>query len=149
MLSLSGLSVFVSLVCAIHLIMDSLLSGASKGARGIQSEQTSSLHRCHSLSLALYDWLTKIIQLKFPLVFNEGTMHPLLSLCVFWLLPLALTLDEDSPLDCVPRRSVPFDRESRNLSCVTVAYKVSACVDSYAESLGWPFVTQSLITCGW
>lgn len=42
-------------------------------------------------------------------------MHPLLSLCVFWLLPLALMLDEDSPLDCVPRRSVPYHRDNAHL----------------------------------
>lgn len=42
-------------------------------------------------------------------------MHPLLSLSVFWLLPLALTLEEDSPLDCVPRRSVPYDRDNAHL----------------------------------
>ncbi|GAA6234875.1 semaphorin-4E-like [Lates japonicus] len=36
-------------------------------------------------------------------------MHPLLSLSVFWLLPLALTLEEDSPLNSVPRRSVPYN----------------------------------------
>lgn len=41
-------------------------------------------------------------------------MHPL-SLCVFWLLPLALTLQEDSPLDCVPRRSVPYHRDNAHL----------------------------------
>ncbi|CAJ1072024.1 semaphorin-4E [Xyrichtys novacula] len=39
-------------------------------------------------------------------------MHPLLSLCVFWLLPVALTLEEDSPLDCRPRRSVPYHRDN-------------------------------------
>ncbi|XP_041659140.1 semaphorin-4E [Cheilinus undulatus] len=42
-------------------------------------------------------------------------MHPLLSLCVFWLLPLTLTLEEDSPLDCVPRRSVPYHRDNAHL----------------------------------
>lgn len=42
-------------------------------------------------------------------------MHPLLSLCVLWLLPLALMLDEDSPLDCVPRRSVPYHRDNAHL----------------------------------
>lgn len=38
-------------------------------------------------------------------------MHPLLSLGVFrlLLLPAALTVVEDSPLDCVPRRSVPYN----------------------------------------
>ncbi|XP_051265936.1 semaphorin-4E [Dicentrarchus labrax] len=42
-------------------------------------------------------------------------MHPLLSLSVFWLLPLALTLEEDSPLDCIPRRSVPYHRDNAHL----------------------------------
>lgn len=42
-------------------------------------------------------------------------MHPLLSLSVFWLLPLALMLEEDSPLDCVPRRSVPYHRDNAHL----------------------------------
>uniref|UniRef100_A0A3Q1GV07 Semaphorin-1A n=1 Tax=Acanthochromis polyacanthus TaxID=80966 RepID=A0A3Q1GV07_9TELE len=42
-------------------------------------------------------------------------MHPLLSLGVFWLLPLALMLEEDSPLDCVPRRSVPYHRDNARL----------------------------------
>lgn len=66
-------------------------------------------------------------------------MHPLLPLCVFWLLPVALTLDEDSLLDCVPRRSVPFERESRNQSCVTMAQSVSTRVDSRQ-----PIAKQSL-----
>lgn len=61
-------------------------------------------------------------------------MHPLLSLCVFWLLPLAFTLEEDSPLDCVPRRSVPFHSESCNPSCVTLAYNVLTRVGSYGLS---------------
>ncbi|KAM6920403.1 semaphorin-4E [Lycodopsis pacificus] len=42
-------------------------------------------------------------------------MHPLLPLCVFWLLPLARTLEEDSPLDSVPRRSVPYHRDNGHL----------------------------------
>uniref|UniRef100_UPI0037E9766F semaphorin-4E n=1 Tax=Semicossyphus pulcher TaxID=241346 RepID=UPI0037E9766F len=42
-------------------------------------------------------------------------MHPLLSLSVFWLLPLALTLEEDSPLDSVPRRSVPYHQDNAHL----------------------------------
>ncbi|KAM3605192.1 uncharacterized protein V6R79_022053 [Siganus canaliculatus] len=42
-------------------------------------------------------------------------MHPLLSLAVFWLLPLALTLEEDSPLDCIPRRSVPYHTDNAQL----------------------------------
>lgn len=46
---------------------------------------------------------------------NKGAMHPLLSLGVFWLLPLALMLEEDSPLDCVPRRSVPYHRDNAHL----------------------------------
>ncbi|XP_033505473.1 semaphorin-4E isoform X2 [Epinephelus lanceolatus] len=37
-------------------------------------------------------------------------MHPLLPLCVFWLLPLALTLEEGSP-----RRSVPYHRDNARL----------------------------------
>ncbi|XP_072220446.1 semaphorin-4E [Leuresthes tenuis] len=39
-------------------------------------------------------------------------MHPLLSLSVFWLLALALTLEGDSPLDSVPRRYVPHHRDN-------------------------------------
>lgn len=54
-------------------------------------------------------------------------MHPLLSLSVFWLLSLALTLEEDSPLDCVPRRSVSYHSECWYLSCVTLVYSVSWC----------------------
>ncbi|XP_070830010.1 semaphorin-4E [Chaetodon trifascialis] len=42
-------------------------------------------------------------------------MRPLLALSVFWLLPLALTLQEDSPLDCVPRRSVPYQRDNGHM----------------------------------
>ncbi|KAM9349295.1 semaphorin-4E [Symphorus nematophorus] len=42
-------------------------------------------------------------------------MHPLLSLSVFWLLPLALTLEEDSPLDCLPRRSVSYHKDNAYL----------------------------------
>ncbi|XP_056247782.1 semaphorin-4E [Seriola aureovittata] len=42
-------------------------------------------------------------------------MHPLLSLSVFWLLPLALMLEEDSPLGCVPRKSVPYHRDNAHL----------------------------------
>ncbi|KAK5919383.1 hypothetical protein CgunFtcFv8_023282 [Champsocephalus gunnari] len=42
-------------------------------------------------------------------------MHPPLALCVFWLLPLALTLEEDSPLDCVPRKSVPSHTANAHL----------------------------------
>lgn len=42
-------------------------------------------------------------------------MHPLQSLsvmwlCVIWLLPMALTLEEDSPVD--PRRTVPYHRDN-------------------------------------
>lgn len=61
-------------------------------------------------------------------------MHPLLPLCVFWLLPLALTLEEDSPLDCVPRRFVPYHGEYCYLSCVTLAYNVATCFGSYGLS---------------
>ncbi|KAM7400842.1 hypothetical protein PAMA_005156 [Pampus argenteus] len=46
---------------------------------------------------------------------NKGVVHPLLSLSIFWLLPLALTLEEDSLLDCVPRRSVPYHRDNAYL----------------------------------
>uniref|UniRef100_A0A8C2X650 Semaphorin-1A n=1 Tax=Cyclopterus lumpus TaxID=8103 RepID=A0A8C2X650_CYCLU len=42
-------------------------------------------------------------------------MHLLLPLCVLWLLPLAWTLEEDSPLDCVPRRSFPYHRDNAHL----------------------------------
>lgn len=42
-------------------------------------------------------------------------MHLLQPLCVFWLLPLALTLEEDSPLGCVPRRSVPYHKDNARL----------------------------------
>ncbi|TDH05570.1 hypothetical protein EPR50_G00123640 [Perca flavescens] len=42
-------------------------------------------------------------------------MHLLPALCVFWLLALALALEEDSPLDCVPRRSVPYHRNNAHL----------------------------------
>lgn len=42
-------------------------------------------------------------------------MHPLLSLGVFWLLPLALTLEEDSPVDCFPRRTVLYHRDNAYL----------------------------------
>ncbi|XP_040910673.1 semaphorin-4E [Toxotes jaculatrix] len=42
-------------------------------------------------------------------------MHPLLSLSFFWLLPLALMLEEDSPLDCAPRKSVPYHRNNAHL----------------------------------
>lgn len=61
-------------------------------------------------------------------------MHPPLALCVFWLLPLALTLEEDSPLDCVPRKSVPSHSECCFLSCLMLAHNVSACVGSYSLS---------------
>ncbi|XP_061878164.1 semaphorin-4E [Entelurus aequoreus] len=39
-------------------------------------------------------------------------MHPLVCISSFCLLPLALMLDQDSTLDCVPRRSVPYHSES-------------------------------------
>ncbi|XP_056276512.1 semaphorin-4E isoform X1 [Pseudoliparis swirei] len=42
-------------------------------------------------------------------------MRPLLPLCVMWLLPLARTLEGDSPLDRVPRRSVPYHRDNAHL----------------------------------
>lgn len=58
-------------------------------------------------------------------------MHPLLSLSIFWLLPLALTLEEDSPLDRVPRKFVPYDGECCYLSCVTLAHSVSTHFDTH------------------
>lgn len=39
-------------------------------------------------------------------------MHSLLSLSVFWLLPLAVMLEEEAPLSCVPRRNVPYHRDN-------------------------------------
>ncbi|XP_069562203.1 semaphorin-4E-like [Brachyistius frenatus] len=43
-------------------------------------------------------------------------MHQLLPFCVFWLLlPLSLMMKKDSPLDCVPRRSVPYHRDNARL----------------------------------
>lgn len=41
-------------------------------------------------------------------------MHPLLSLCVFCLLPMALTVEE-SPVNSLPRRTVPYHWENANL----------------------------------
>ncbi|XP_037643131.1 semaphorin-4E [Sebastes umbrosus] len=41
-------------------------------------------------------------------------MHPLLPLCVFWLLPLALT-QENAPLVCIPRRFVPYHGDNAHL----------------------------------
>ncbi|KAL6104410.1 uncharacterized protein ACO6RY_14147 [Pungitius sinensis] len=38
-------------------------------------------------------------------------MHPLLPLCVFWLLPLAWMLEKDSRL-AFPRRSVPYHKDN-------------------------------------
>lgn len=43
-------------------------------------------------------------------------MHPLLSLCVAWLLlPVALALEEDASVHSVPRRTVPYHRNNANL----------------------------------
>ncbi|XP_068427319.1 semaphorin-4E [Clinocottus analis] len=43
-------------------------------------------------------------------------MHPLLlPLRVLWLLPLAWTIKKDSPLDCIPRRSLPYHRDNAHL----------------------------------
>ncbi|XP_034744516.1 semaphorin-4E [Etheostoma cragini] len=52
-------------------------------------------------------------------------MHLLPSLCAFWLLPLALALEEDSPLDCVPRRSVPYHRNNARLFHETGVFNYS------------------------
>ncbi|XP_039998971.1 semaphorin-4E [Xiphias gladius] len=42
-------------------------------------------------------------------------MHPPLFLSVFWLLPLALTQEEVLPLDCVPRKFVPYHRDNAHM----------------------------------
>ncbi|XP_077413460.1 semaphorin-4E [Vanacampus margaritifer] len=42
-------------------------------------------------------------------------MRPLLSISVFWFLPLALMLEDDSPSDCVPRRYVPYHSSAARL----------------------------------
>ncbi|XP_028283443.1 semaphorin-4E-like [Parambassis ranga] len=42
-------------------------------------------------------------------------MHQLLPLCVFWLLPLALMLEDKTQLDCIPRRSVPYHGDNAHL----------------------------------
>lgn len=62
-------------------------------------------------------------------------MHPPLFLSVFWLLPLALTQEEVLPLDCVPRKFVPYHSECCYRSCVTLAYNLSAHVETHDLSL--------------
>ncbi|XP_034039283.1 semaphorin-4E [Thalassophryne amazonica] len=42
-------------------------------------------------------------------------MHQLLILTVFWLLPMVFMLDKDSPLDCIPRKTVPYHSENAHL----------------------------------
>lgn len=42
-------------------------------------------------------------------------MHPLLFVSIFWLPSLASMLEEDSLLDSVPRRSVPYRRDNARL----------------------------------
>ncbi|XP_029380471.1 semaphorin-4E-like [Echeneis naucrates] len=42
-------------------------------------------------------------------------MHPVLPLTVLWLLPVALTLEADSPLDCIPRKSIPYQMGNTRL----------------------------------
>ncbi|XP_061775739.1 semaphorin-4E [Nerophis ophidion] len=42
-------------------------------------------------------------------------VHPLVCISSFCLLPLAFMLDQDSTLDCVPRRSVPYHSESAHI----------------------------------
>lgn len=39
-------------------------------------------------------------------------MHPIQSLCVIWLLPMAMTLEEDSTVDSLPRRTVSYQRDN-------------------------------------
>ena len=75
-------------------------------------------------------------------------MHPLRSLCVFWLLSLALMLEEDSPLDCIPRKSVPYHSECCYLSCVTFANNVSPRVGTHYLSFVELMGKQCLITGG-
>ncbi|KAJ0037201.1 hypothetical protein NL108_018683, partial [Boleophthalmus pectinirostris] len=43
---------------------------------------------------------------------NKGAMHPLLSLCVVWLLSMALALGEESSVNSFPRRTVPYHRDN-------------------------------------
>lgn len=45
-------------------------------------------------------------------------MYLLICLGIFWFFPLTLALEEDSPLDCVPRKSVSYQGECFCL-CVT------------------------------
>ena len=61
-------------------------------------------------------------------------MYPLLSLCVFWLLPAASVLEDATPLDCVPRKTVPHDSECYCLSCITLAYSVSSHIGKHSNS---------------
>ncbi|XP_056148783.1 semaphorin-4E [Lampris incognitus] len=42
-------------------------------------------------------------------------MYPLLPVSLFCFLPLALMLGEDSPLDCVPRKTVPYHTNNSKL----------------------------------
>ncbi|XP_051944190.1 semaphorin-4E [Hippocampus zosterae] len=42
-------------------------------------------------------------------------MRPLLCISVFWFLPLASTLDDDAPKDCIPRRYVPYHSNDTRL----------------------------------
>lgn len=53
-------------------------------------------------------------------------MHQLLPLSVFWLLPLALMLEDKPQLDCIPRRSVPYHGET--LSCKASFEKYGLCL---------------------
>lgn len=133
---------FVSLPCAIHLTMDSLLSGASKGASGIQSERTPSRHRYHSLSLALYDWLTEIIQLGFPPVW---TKEPCIRCCPSasfgcCLLPWQWMKTHYWTVCPVELCHLSV---SQNQSCETMAQSVSTSVDSHQ-----PIAKQSVTACG-
>ncbi|XP_019712256.1 semaphorin-4E isoform X1 [Hippocampus comes] len=42
-------------------------------------------------------------------------MRPLLCISVFWFLPLASMLDDDAPLDCIPRRYVAYNSNDTRL----------------------------------
>ncbi|CAB1326619.1 unnamed protein product [Coregonus sp. 'balchen'] len=53
-------------------------------------------------------------------------MHPLVVVRLFWLLPLALTLDAHSPLDCIPRKTVPYHSVFvSNYWCHSVSFNVT------------------------
>lgn len=78
-----------------------------------------------------------------PLNLNKGAMHPVLLVSVLGLMPLALMQEEDSQLDCVPRRSVPYHSECCHLS---VTCSETTDVGSYRLSLDRLIGNGGLIT---